>query len=212
MKHTPPQFAAWTLASLALVLAAAPAKAQSYGGGNGAGWETQAQNQPSGPGSGVSTYDRNFLVQAAADEMFELEMSRLAAARASAPDLKAYATTMVDQHLAVQKELAALAQAKGVALPMRLGVLRQREFYSLERLSGEDFDRAYFQRIALRAHRQDLKLFRDASQMAQDADVRAWASKMMPAQEQHVSDARALPSARRLTLTPPDPNASQGGM
>ncbi len=212
MKHNPQQLAAWTLASLACVLAATPAKAQSYGGGNGAAWEMQTQNQPAWPGAKVSNYDRNFLVQAAADEMFELEMSRLAAEKASAPDLKAYASTLVDQHIAVQKELGALAQAKGVSLPVRLGAMRQRELYSLERLSGEDFDRAYFQRIALRAHRQNVRLFRDASQMAQDADVRAWAGKMTPAQEQHLSDARSLPSARRLTLTPLDPNASQGGM
>jgi putative membrane protein len=100
-----------------------------------------------------------------------------------------------------------LAQAKGVILPTRIGALRQREIYSLERLSGEDFDRAYFQRIATRAHRQDVRLYQNASRMAQDADVREWANKMMPAQEQHVSDARALPSARRLAITPFDPNA-----
>ena len=175
MKHTPQQFVAWTLAGLAFVLAAAPVKAQSNGG-NGSAWDSQSQSM--WPGSKVSTQDRNFLVQAAADEMFELQMSRLAAERASAPDLKAYATRLVDQHLSVQKELAALAQAKGVILPTRIGALRQREIYSLERLSGEDFDRAYFQRIATRAHRQDVRLYQNASRMAQDADVREWANKM----------------------------------
>ncbi len=209
MKHTPQQFVAWTLAGLAFVLAAAPVKAQ-YNGGEGSAWDSQSQSM--WPGSKVSTHDRNFLVQAAADEMFELQMSRLAAERASAPDLKAYAARLVDQHLSVQQELGALAQAKGVALPTRIGALRQRELYSLERLSGEDFDRAYFQRIATRAHRQDVRLYQNASRMAQDTEIREWANKMMPAQEQHVSDARALPSARRLALTPPDPNASSTGM
>jgi putative membrane protein len=210
MKHTPQQFAVWALAGLAFALAAVPVKAQSNGG-NGAAMEAEIQSQALWPGSKVNTYDRNFLVQAAADEMFELQMSQLAAEKASAPDLKAFAVKLVDQHMAVQKELEALAQAKGVILPTRLGALRQREFYSMERMTGEDFDRAYFQRVVLRAHRQDVRLFRDASRMARDVDVRAWAGKMMPAQEQHVADARALPSARRLTLTPFDPNANQGG-
>jgi putative membrane protein len=94
-----------------------------------------------------------------------------------------------------------------VDLPKRLGALRQRELYSLERMTGEDFDRAYFQRIATRAHRQDMALFRDALRMASDADVRAWAGKMMPTHEQHLADARSLPSARRLAITPIDQNA-----
>lgn len=204
MKHTPQQFAVWTLAGLAFVLAAGPARSQSDG--NGSDW-TQMQSQPWKPGSSVSVYERNFLVRAAADELFELEMSRLAAVKASALDLKAYASKMVEQHMAVQSDLQALAQAKGVDLPKRLGALRQRELYSLERMTGEDFDRAYFQRIATRAHRQDMALFRDALRMASDADVRAWAGKMMPTHEQHLADARSLPSARRLAITPIDQNA-----
>ncbi|MFM8624683.1 MAG: DUF4142 domain-containing protein [Betaproteobacteria bacterium] len=208
MKHTPQHYVAWTLAGLVFVLAAAPARSQSDG--NGSDW-TQMQSQPWKPGSSVSVYDRNFLVRAAADELFELEMIRLAIEKASAADLKAHAVKLVGQHMAVQQELQSLAQSKGVDLPKRLGALCQRELYSLERMSGEDFDRAYFQRIATRAHRQDMTLFRDAIRMASDADVRAWADKMMPAHEQHLADARSLPSARRLAITPVDPNAASSG-
>lgn len=212
MKHLHPHFAALVLTGLALVTVGSPAKAQSNGGGNGASAQDLMQYQPAAPGMTVSNYDKTFLTRAASDEMFELEMSRVAMEKASAPDLKAYAIAMVNQHLAVYQELSALAQSKGVSLPTRLGTLRQRELFNLRKLSGEDFDRAYFQRIAMWAHRQDVRLFRDAGRMSPDADVRAWANKMMPAQEQHVADARALPSAPRLSLTPFDPNSFQGGM
>lgn len=210
MKHLPSHFAALVLTGLALVTVGSPAKAQSNG--NGANDQDLLQYQPAAPGLTVSNYDKTFLTRAASDEMFELEMSRVAVEKASAPDLKAYAVAMANQHQTVYQELAALAQSKGVSLPTRLGMLRQRELLNLRKLSGEDFDRAYFQRIALWAHRQDVRLFRDASRMSPDADVRAWANKMMPAHEQHVADARSLPSARRLSTTPFDPSTFQGGM
>jgi putative membrane protein len=151
-------------------------------------------------------------MRAAADELFEFEMSRLAMERTTADDLKAYATKMVGIHTEVQQQLNALAQAKGLVLPNTLGTMRQRELDRLQALSGEEFDREYFQRVGLRAHRQNIKLFRDASRLARDPDVRSWASKMAPAHEQHLSDARALPSARWLTYTPYDPSNFPGGM
>lgn len=152
------------------------------------------------------------MLKAASDELFELEMSRLAAEKSSAPDLKIYAGKLVEQHLAVQQELAALAQSKGLVLPNTLSAARQREMMRLQSLTGEDFDRQYFQAVGLRAHRHNIRLFSDASRKAQDPDVRAWASKMLPALTQHLGDARALPSARWLTYTPADSSTSPGGM
>jgi putative membrane protein len=209
MKTLTSRRTALVLASLALTWQSLPALAQS---------ETNA-SPGSAPGAApavrlpvLGSGDRNFLLRAAADELFELEMSRLAVQQASAPDLKAYAGTLVEHHMAVQQELTTLAQAKGLNLPTTLSASRQREINRMQRLAGDDFDRQYFQAVGLRAHRQNIKLFGDAGRMARDPDVRAWANKIMPTQEQHLAEARALPSARRLTYTPMDPNASQTGM
>jgi len=199
--------ASLALAGLALVIGVAPVRAQSdtsSADGSAPALTSKTSNLSSG--------DRTFLLRAAADELFEYEMSRLAMERTTADDLKAYATKMVGTHMEVQQQLNALAQAKGLVLPNTLGMLRQRELDRLQALSGEEFDREYFQRVGLRAHRQNIKLFRDASRLARDPDIRSWASKMAPAHEQHLSDARSLPSARWLTYTPFDPNSYQGGM
>jgi putative membrane protein len=197
--------ASLALASLALVIGVAPVQAQS---------ESSSGSSISPPltskTSSLTSGDRTFLLRAAADELFEFEMSRLAMERTTADDLKAYATKMVGIHTEVQQQLNALAQAKGLVLPNTLGMLRQRELDRLQALSGDEFDREYFQRVGLRAHRQNITLFRDASRLARDPDVRSWASKMAPAHEQHLSDARALPSARWLTYTPYDSNSQTG--
>ena len=199
--------ASLALAGLALVIGVAPVRAQSDA--SSASGSAPALTSKT---STLSSGDRTFLLRAAADELFEFEMSRLAMERTTADDLKAYATKMVGTHTEVQQQLNALAQAKGLVLPNTLGMLRQRELDRLQALSGEEFDREYFQRVGLRAHRQNIKLFRDASRLARDPDVRSWASKMAPAHEQHLSDARALPSARWLTYTPYDPSNFPGGM
>jgi putative membrane protein len=195
------------LAGLALVIGVAPVRAQSDG--SPASGSSPALTSKA---STLSSGDRTFMLRAAADELFEFEMSRLAMERTTADDLKAYATKMVGLHTEVQQQLNALAQAKGLVLPNTLGSMRQRELDRLQALSGEEFDREYFQRVGLRAHRQNIKLFRDASRLARDPDVRSWASKMAPAHEQHLADARALPSARWLTYTPYDPSNFPGGM
>ncbi len=199
--------ASLALASLALVIGVAPVWAQSDG--SSASSTTPALTSKT---SSLTSGDRTFLLRAAADELFEFEMSRLAMERTTADDLKAYATKMVGMHTETQQQLNALAQSKGLVLPNTLGSMRQRELDRLQALSGEEFDREYFQRVGLRAHRQNIKLFRDASRLARDPDVRSWASKMAPAHEQHLADARSLPSARWLTYTPYDPSNFQGGM
>ena len=199
--------ASLALAGLALVIGVAPVRAQSDA--SSASGSVPALTSKT---STLSSGDRTFLLRAAADELFEFEMSRLAMERTTADDLKAYATKMVGTHTEVQQQLNALAQAKGLVLPNTLGMLRQRELDRLQALSGEEFDREYFQRVGLRAHRQNIKLFRDASRLARDPDVRSWASKMAPAHEQHLAEARSLPSARWLTHTPYDPGNFQGGM
>lgn len=195
------------LTSLVLALQAQPVLAQGEDAPS-----PSMRSEPAAGSGGLSSVDRNFLLRASADELFELEMSRLAVEKSTAPDLQAYASKLVEQHLAVREELAGLAQAKGLTLPNTLSAARQREIKRLQSLAGDEFDRQYFQAVGLRAHRQNIKLFGDASKRSQDADVKAWANKMMPAQEQHLSDARALPSARRLSQTPYAPNVPQGGM
>ena len=207
MKHTNYHRASLALTSLVLALSAQPVLAQGE-----ITPSPSMQPDTSVSSSGLSAVDRTFLLRASADELFELEMSRLAAEKSTAPDLQAYAKKLVEQHLAVQQELAGLAQSKGLTLPNTLSAARQREIMSLKSLSGDDFDRQYFQSVGLRAHRQNISLFSDASLRSQDPDVRAWANKMLPAQEQHLSDARALPSARRLTYTPFDSSTPQTGM
>lgn len=186
---------------------AAAAGAPSYGPGASQGAAATGAQPGQGGSNSLAPADRNFLMRAAASSLVELEAARLAADKAKDEEVKRYASMLVDHHTAANQELMALAQSKGLNLPTSLSGGKQRELTRLNRASGDDFDAAFVQGMGVREHRQELRLFREASRNAKDPDIKAWAAKMLPELEQHLTQARALPAARRPLSQP----GSDGG-
>jgi len=198
------------LATLALMAGGALAQGAGTSGGTGAGMGSSgsASGAASGTGSAPSTgkaaesgrlaqADRNFLIRAASSGLAEAEAARLAADKAQDEAVKRYAAMLLEQHEAAHKELTSLAQSKGLSLPTSVPAAKRRELNRLDREKGEEFDAAFVQTVGVREHRQDVRLFREASRNAKDPEVKAWAAKMLPTLEQHLSQARALPAAKR---------------
>lgn len=193
------------LATLALM--AGGALAQSAGTGSGTDGGAGVGSSGSAGGTSASTRsaqsgrlvaaDRNFLMRAAGSGLAELEAARMAADKAQDEAVKRYAAMLVEQHEAANKELSTLAESKGLSLPTSAPAGKRRELNRLGREKGEDFDAAFVQTVGVREHRQDVRLFREASRNAKDPEVKAWAAKMLPTLEQHLSQAQALPAAKR---------------
>lgn len=179
-----------SVALLALALAAGGASAQGAAGGGGG---TMAA---AGSGS-LNAGDRNFLLRAAEDGLFEAEAARLAADKAKDEAVRRYAAMLLEQHTAANQELMALAQSKGLALPSSIVGGKKRELDRLQRASGDEFDANFVQTVGMRDHRGDLGRFREASRNARDPEVKAWATKMVPILERNVMEARALPAAQK---------------
>ncbi|PZU42091.1 MAG: DUF4142 domain-containing protein, partial [Acidovorax sp.] len=68
----------------------------------------------------ASTKDREFLTQAAAGGLYEVQAGKLAQNRATANEVKSFGAMLVKDHTAANDELRALAARKGVALPTTL--------------------------------------------------------------------------------------------
>ena len=68
----------------------------------------------------ASEADRAFLSQAAMRAMYETDVSRLAAARATSPRVRTYAQWLANRRTQASSEMASLMRAKGVALPTSL--------------------------------------------------------------------------------------------
>jgi len=73
--------------------------------------------QPSAPtGTKLQRSDRNFIVKAAKDGEEEVELGRLAQAKASSDAVKQFGQRMVEDHGSANKELMDLAANKAVAI------------------------------------------------------------------------------------------------
>lgn len=146
-------------------------------------------------GAKISGSDRKFMMEAAVGGMKEVELGRLAAQKATNPELKQFAEKMVEEHSKVNDELKSLAAAKGVTLPSAPDARLQSTLTKMQNLSGAEFDRAYLKEAGVKEHEKAEKLFRDQSSRGKDPEARAFAAKVLPAVQHHLTEARGLESS-----------------
>lgn len=139
--------------------------------------------------------DKDFLEQAAQNGHAEIEGSRLAATKATNPEVKAYAQKMVDAHTKSHQELVTLATAKGAKLPDEPSLVQKTKLKLLQAADGDGFDRRYTESLGVEAHEDNIKLFEKASSRSADPDIKAFATKMLPDLREHLTMARSLKSA-----------------
>jgi putative membrane protein len=125
-----------------------------------------------------------FVKHAAQGGMAEVSLGKLAADKASDPDVKQFAQRMVDDHSKANAELTGLASSKGILLPANTDPKNQALMDRLAKLSGSEFDRAYMHAM-LTDHDHDVSEFRAYAQRGTDPDVKAWAAKTLPTLEEH---------------------------
>ena len=125
------------------------------------------------------TPDSAFVAAAAQSGFYGLAMGRLAATRASSAEVKRFAEEMSETAGRMSDELKPLLKAQRVAAPAALDQRQKAAHDWLQKLSGPDFDRAFVSNMrATRA--SDVMVFTRASDKAHDADVRAWAARLLP--------------------------------
>src|SRR4051812_37776214 len=120
-----------TLRTLPLVAALALASGWSFGQATGntgssmtggraapaAQAGTGTRNAETNKDDAISHGDRKFTQDVAGAGMFEVQVSQLAASKASSPDVKSFASKLVDDHQQANNELVQIANAKKVELP-----------------------------------------------------------------------------------------------
>lgn len=135
--------------------------------------------------------DVEFLNNAAAAGLAEVETGRLAAERAERAEVKDYARQLVDDHSQANERLKALAQEKGVTLPTRPDADHRRVLEKLKRKSGAKFDAAYIEHM-IDDHQEAIELFERTARKTEDEAIRAYASGTLPTLRHHADLAVAL--------------------
>jgi putative membrane protein len=189
----------------ALALPAAAQEKQSSTPGEG----TQSAGSMTAH-SKLAPTDRQFLTKAAEGGKAEVELGQLATQKASSDAVKKFGQRMVDDHSKAGQQLEELAAKKGVTLPDKPDAKERQEKARLEKLSGEQFDRAYMRHM-VQDHTKDVAEFQRESKMAKDPDVKAFATETLPTLQQHLSLAKSTaPSGQtRASAKQTDEDRSQ---
>lgn len=184
------------LGTLTLALACALFVGAAASAGHSQNTNSSAQNSNDGMRSNTNgsmtlgSQDRKFMTTAAQGGMAEVEMARVALERASSAAVKQFAQKMIDDHTANNEELMRLASSKGVTLPAGPDAKHKALMEKMSKLSGAAFDHEYVMNAGVKDHEKMLKLLRDETRKGRDADVKAFASKTIPAVEMHLKMAR----------------------
>jgi putative membrane protein len=191
-------------ALLALALSFGAAQAQTSGPGTSV---TGGQSAPMAqPGTGtrnvpvqgdnkISRGDRKFIENAAGSGMFEVQVSQLAASKATDPAVKSFASMLVDQHTAANNELVQIANARKVELPAAPPRALRRDIEKLGKKNGSEFDRDFVRNVGIKAHEKDIKMFEKASKDVKDAQLKAFVDKTLPVLREHLAAAQKLPES-----------------
>jgi putative membrane protein len=140
---------------------------------------------------GITPKTEDFVKEAAVSDMFEIESSRLATTKGDAAT-KAFAAQMVTDHTKTSSELkTAVTGDSGLQIPTALDDSHQSKLDKLKGLSGADFAKEY-RSVQVSAHKSAVSLFKRYADGGEDAKLKAWAAKTLPALQHHLEMAEAL--------------------
>ncbi|QAY93074.1 MULTISPECIES: DUF4142 domain-containing protein [unclassified Pseudomonas] len=150
-------------------------------------------------GTVFAATSNDFVDNAAAGGIAEIETSRLALEKSSSADIKAFANMMITAHSKANDELAALAKKNDIEVPDSTTLVKQAKEKILD-LRDESFDAAYANN-QVKAHEDTIELFKKEANTVTDdkvkgaTDLKGFAQKMLPALEKHLDMAKKLQAA-----------------
>ena len=173
------------LIATACLLIAAPALAQSVG-------------EKTGVNSmlGVSPSTPDFVKQVAISDLFEIEASKLAGQKGNAAE-KTFASQMVTDHTKTSTELKGLVSTGKVhaELPTALDSSHQSKLDKLKTANDRDFS-SEFTSMQVSAHKDAVDLFERYAKGGDNAELKQWAGKTLPALQHHLEMAQNLDNAK----------------
>ena len=143
----------------------------------------------------LAAADQTFVTTVAGVNAGEIQVSQLAATKARAPRVKAFANQMVTDHTAVGQQLMTILQSKGVSPDATPPQMISDDMTKLQADSPAAFDRDYM-RDQVGVQQAAVQAFQDEIANGQDADLKQFATSTLPTLQQHVATARRLSGIR----------------
>jgi putative membrane protein len=145
-------------------------------------------------GAFAATDADDFVEDASAKGVAEVEAGKLAEEKGTAADVKAFAAMMVKDHTAANSKLKAIAAEKKLEVSDDAELLDKAKSMILELRSAKSFDQAYANN-QVKAHEATIEIFDDYIKEGTDAELKQFATATLPALKEHLVKAKALAKA-----------------
>ena len=139
----------------------------------------------------LSATDRDFLVSTAQGATYELATAKLALTKATRPDIKSYAHTMIADHQSLNQKLHQVARQNDVDLPTTMTSDKQHDYDSLEGLDGTAFDTAFVQ-AEVADNRNDVATEQKEADTTDNAQIKSFVERLQRADTKHAKLGEAL--------------------
>ena len=133
----------------------------------------------------------NFAMEAANGNMMEIEMAKVAQKNAASKEVKDLAKMIMDDHMKGNMELKKIASSKNMALSANMPGEMQMHITEMSSKKGADFDKAYLTMME-EDHNKDIDMFKNASTMLSDPELKSFATKTLPVLQKHLDRVKAI--------------------
>lgn len=139
----------------------------------------------------VSDFDKQFILAAADDALFQVNAGQVATSGATLKSIQNYAEQMTESHTEAGQELQKLAASRQVQIPTTLSDDRQEQLDSLAMYSEARLDTLYLNQMVT-AQRRAVRTLELATSDGDDAELKKWANDRLPSVREYASRAVAM--------------------
>ena len=141
---------------------------------------------------GISPTTADFVKEVAISGMFDIQSNTVGQSKGNAAE-KSFAAMMITDHTKTSAELKGLVSSGKVKaeLPTALDSADQSKLDKLNAASGNDFN-SQFDTMQVDAHKDAVSLFELYAKGGDNADLKNWAGKTLPALKHHLEMAQSL--------------------
>ena len=142
----------------------------------------------------VATEGENFVDEASAKGIAEIETAKMALAKGTSEDVKTFAQKMIDDHTRANQKLAELAgQHEDLELSDEATLMDKAKAMILKLRDGDNFDEAYANN-QVAAHEQTIEMYREYVEDGENGELKKFAEQTLPKLEEHLQQAKQLQS------------------
>jgi putative membrane protein len=140
---------------------------------------------------GISPTTADFVKEVAMSDMTEIAVAKIGQERGNAEE-KAFSKQMIADHTKTSEELKSMAPADAkAAIPAALDISSQSKIDKLKNAKPDDFS-SEFSSMQVSAHKDAVSLFERYAKGGDDAKLKDWAGKTLPALQHHLEMAQNL--------------------